>query len=352
MPLIYAGVAFSPRFMGKTMAEFCADPEIAVRAQLDTMKHFAEFDGCQTAGAASPPSLAAGWLSRVKVPGKELPDDQIWQVEETETMSPADYDLIIDKGWSSFFESYLPRVVDMDYYTASVDWSARNRARVKQLYREYGFVIFCDCPLLPTIPLERLSGGRSFQQFILDLYRIPGKVEAAMKVIQEETLEKIGNLPEAAPDMAGGSWIGGLRSASALLAPKLWERFVWPYYVQIVEALVGKGYTPVLHWDHDWTRDLARLKELPAKKVVLNTDGMTDVRKFRDIVGMDMSLMGDVPASLFSHGTPEELYGYVRGLVRDLGTTGLLLCPGCDAPINTKPENMAAFVAAGLEFGS
>ena len=30
---------------------------------------------------------------------------------------------------------------------------------------------------------------------------------------------------------------------------------------------------------------------------------------------------------------------------------GLILCPGCDAPINTKPENMAAFVAAAREYG-
>ena len=37
---------------------------------------------------------------------------------------------------------------------------------------------------------------------------------------------------------------------------------------------------------------------------------------------------------------------------RDLfGNTGLILCPGCDAPINTKPENMEAFVAAAREYG-
>lgn len=41
-----------------------------------------------------------------------------------------------------------------------------------------------------------------------------------------------------------------------------------------------------------------------------------------------------------------------RDLIRDVGPEGLLLCPGCDAPINTKPENMEAFVAAGREFGS
>ena len=78
---------------------------------------------------------------------------------------------------------------------------------------------------------------------------------------------------------------------------------------------------------------------------------MTDIRKFKELVGDRMAMMGDVPASLLSTGTPEDIRTYVRDLVRDIGPTGLLLCPGCDAPINAKPENMEAFVAAGREFG-
>ena len=41
-----------------------------------------------------------------------------------------------------------------------------------------------------------------------------------------------------------------------------------------------------------------------------------------------------------------------RKLGRLFGSTGLILCPGCDAPINTKPENMEAFVAASHKFGT
>jgi len=127
---------------------------------------------------------------------------------------------------------------------------------------------------------------------------------------------------------------------------------VWPYFVKAVEALVAAGLTPILHLDQDWNRDLARLRELPAKACILNPDGMTDVRRFKELAGDRMALMGDVPASLFAAGTPEEIRNYVRDLVRDIGPTGLILCPGCDAPINAKPENVEAFVAAGEEFGS
>jgi len=77
----------------------------------------------------------------------------------------------------------------------------------------------------------------------------------------------------------------------------------------------------------------------------------TIFRKLRELVGDHISVMGDVPSNLFALGTPEEIREYVRDLVRDIGPYGLILCPGCDAPVNTKPENMEAFVAAAQEFG-
>ena len=351
VPIIYVATAFSPRFMGITLARFCSDPEVAVHSQLDAMNRIGGFDGCQTAGSASAIRLPALWLSRVKIPGKELPEDSLWQIEEAEVMTRDDYDDIIEKGWNNFLRGYLPRVVDLDEFNADLSWDKANQEHAVQIYRENGYVVLCEGELSANIPFEGFCGGRSMQQFILDLYRIPDKVQAAMDVAMVEGLAAVKSAKPASPKMVGGVWVGGWRSASSMLAPKLWNRFVWPYIIKYVDALVAKGYTPILHWDQDWTRDLARLQELPAKKVVLNPDGMTDVRKFREIVGDKMALLGDVPAGIFAAGTPDDMYNYVRDLVRDVGTTGLLLCPGCEAPINTKPENMKAFVAASQDFG-
>lgn len=151
---------------------------------------------------------------------------------------------------------------------------------------------------------------------------------------------------------AMGTWVGGWRAASSMLSPKLWDRFVWPYYLQIVEALIEADIIPIMHFDQDWTRDLVRLQELPAKKCILNLDGMTDIRKFKEIAGDRMAVMGDVPAALFSTGTPDDIQKYVRDLIRDVGPTGLILSSGCDIPVNAKFENVEAFVAAGKEYGT
>ena len=350
IPVVYMGVAFAPRYMGMSIAEFCADPEAAFQVTLAAMDRLGGLDGANLAPAGRITALLTTlWLSRLGVPGRDLPPDSLWQVREAEVMTQADYDVIIDKGWQAFLGSYFPRVIDMAEFGEAMGWVMANTQRVQQAFREHGYVVVCDAPVNVGIPFEYLCGGRSMQKFFLDLHRIPDKVQAAMDVILAEQLAQLRVAPR--PQGIGGTWLGGWRAASGLLAPKLWNRFVWPYYLKFVEALVEIGVTPVLHWDQDWTRDLVRLQELPAKKCILNPDGMTDVRKFKALVGDRMALMGDVPASLLAAGTPDDIYKYVRNLVQDVGPTGLILCPGCDAPINAKPENMEAFVAASLEYG-
>ncbi len=78
---------------------------------------------------------------------------------------------------------------------------------------------------------------------------------------------------------------------------------------------------------------------------------MTDLKKFKQLVGDRMAMMGDIPASLLVAGTPDDVYKYVREQIELFEGTGLILCPGCDAPINAKPENMDAFVAAAHQYG-
>ena len=98
-------------------------------------------------------------------------------------------------------------------------------------------------------------------------------------------------------------------------------------------------------------RDLARLRELPPRACVLNLDGMTDIRRAKEILGDRMALMGDVSPALLSAGTPDEVQRYVRDLARDCGPTGLLLCAGCDTPLDALPANVEAFVSAARELG-
>lgn len=349
IPSLYMGTAFSPRYMGMTQADFCNDPDGAVDVTIAAMERLGDVDGTNLMPSGCHPiNLSNIWLSRVLVPGKDLPENDLWQVVEKEVMSIEDYDFIIDKGWEAFKDKIIPTVVDMNMNKVHWDWVLSSFSGVAPKFRKAGYVV-AVCAIT-TVPFEPLCGGRSMQKFFLDLYRIPDKVKAAMDVILPSMIEvgigaaKLGGVP--------GVWVGGWRTASALLAPKIWDKLVFPYYYEIVTKLAENGITSVLHWDQNWTRDLARLLELPAKKFALNLDGMTDIRKAKEILRDQAAIIGDVPSSLFAAGTPDDIREYVRDLVRDIGPTGLILCPGCDAPINSKPENMEAFVSASREFGT
>lgn len=348
IPVVYMGVAFSPRYMGMSIAQFCSDPEAALNVTIAAMERLGDWDGINlpTTGRIHI-VLSSLWLSRVGVPGRDLPPDSLWQIREAEVMTVEDYDYIIEHGWQAFLGYYLPRVVDMAEFGETMAWVGANVGRVTETFRQHGFVVVAGGA--GTIPFEYFCGGRSMERFYIDLYRIPDKVKAAMDVIMPDLIQS--TIMQARGSGVPRVWVGGWRAASALVGRKIWDTFVFPYYLQMVNALAENGIISILHFDQSWTRDLERFREFPAKKCILNPDGMTDVRKAKELLGDRMAIMGDVPASLFAAGTPDDIYNYVRDLVRDIGPTGLILCPGCDAPINTKPENMEAFLAAAHEYG-
>jgi len=88
LPVIYMGTAFSPRYTGMSIARFCADPQARVDATLAAMERLGDLDGINAVAAGRiTPALSRMWLSRVAVPGRDLPEDSLWQVDEAEVMT-------------------------------------------------------------------------------------------------------------------------------------------------------------------------------------------------------------------------------------------------------------------------
>jgi uroporphyrinogen-III decarboxylase len=105
-----------------------------------------------------------------------------------------------------------------------------------------------------------------------------------------------------------------------------------------------------MHLDASWDRDIERFKELPAKKIILNTDGMTDLRRAKKLLGDHAAFMGDVPVQMLAISSKEEVADYTKRLIDDVGPQGLFVCPGCDAPATAKFENMAAMYETAYKY--
>ena len=351
IPVAFAGSAASAVYVGVPLSQYAANMRVQTDVTLAAIEKLGGIDAVNTPGSGAPFDVALGslWLSEVHLPGRELPENTIWQVVEKESMTVDDYDYILDKGWPKFQSKIFSMVMkDRWGYQKFIAKTILRTPFTNRRFKKAGIIILNGA--VCTFPFEPLCGGRTMNNFFMDLYKIPDKVEAVMDEMLPHMIKS--TIMAGKGSKALGVWIGGWRSASALLNPKLWDRFVFPYIKKMVEAVTDAGLIAILHLDQDWTRDLERLKELPAGKCLLNTDGMTDLREAKKHLDGQMAFLGDVPPSLFSHGTPDQITTYVRGLIRDIGPTGLILCPGCDAPYNTRPENMEAFVAAAHEFGN
>jgi uroporphyrinogen-III decarboxylase len=349
VPIVYQGEAFSPAYMGVSLADYAGKPDVAVRTTLAAMDRLAGCDALNSVPTGRIGVQLAGlWMTRFLVPGRDLPNDALWQAAEGEDMSAEEYEAVIRDGWPAFVEGFLPRVLDPADVAEDEAWFEAGFARAVEAVRAHGYV-----PLTGAVvatPFELLCGARSMQQFYLDLFRRPEIVARATERM----------LPDVVAAMLAGAqacrlpcvWVGGWRSASGMLTESVWQQFVFPQLKVVVRALVDAGYTPILHFDQDWTRALSHLLELPARRCILQLDGMTDIRAAKDLLGSHMALMGDVPPAILVTGTTTEVRTYVRDLIRDVGVRGLLVAPGCDAPFNARPENMEAMVAAALEYGS
>ncbi|MEW6624849.1 MAG: uroporphyrinogen decarboxylase family protein [Bacillota bacterium] len=339
VPVVPLGDSFCAKHLGVKLSDFCTIPKLSNEIMLKSFTSLGEVDGLQHISFYVH-NLSSIWLSKLKIPGRDLPDDELWQVEEIELMTVEDYDFIIEKGYNAFIgEYYMNR---LDNLGEKMQPFFQSFPEAIQATIKLGIVPFS--PAIVTIPYENFCGGRSMVAFLRDLYRIPDKVQAAMDVAVEEMVENTRQLLRAVKPIA--IWVGGWRAASEFLAPRLWQRFVFPYYKQVVNAVAEEGVIPVLHFDSSWTRDLEYLRELPKGKCIFSPDGMTDIFKAKEILDGHMCIMGDVPAAMFTLGTPDEVHDYCKRLISEIGPTGFILAQGCDIPPNAKPENVKAMIDA------
>ena len=346
VPVVLEYGAFAARVTHTPLPEFLLDYPKSVAVMQDAYQRVAEVASADAMnyGSFSPYGLSYLWLSQVRVPGVDLPDDFSYQVIEKEMLNRRDYDLILDNGWSQFYPKFMQEKIlvgiPKKYLPAN-----QPQVDVRAEWEKMDVPVLRSNSVAP--PFEFLCGGRSLTKFAFDLVEIPDKVEAVMAEMVRGMSAPVCNRAKKQGFMA--VWVGGWRSAPIILSQPMWNRFVWPYFRQLVYEVVEQGLIAILHLDSNWDRELERFKELPQGKCVLALDGETDIFKAKDILGDHMCIMGDVPAAMLFLKDPDDVFDYSKRLIREIGPNGFILQSGCDIPENAKLENVQAMVAAAAE---
>ena len=343
IPVVLEYSGFAASVTDTVMAEFLGSPTKTLETMIAAYEIVGDGDAVNY-GSFWPYGLCYDFFAKVRVPGVDLADDDMWQVEEKELLTREDYDRIVTLGWPVFFERFMKERIldDVPADRLPPIWKFPD---VRRAWGEYGVPVLSGGDV--TTPIELLCGARSFFEFFIDLAEIPDVVEAAMEAIVPHLAAQ--TVQAAKRRGYPAVWVGGWRGAPCLLSPEMWQRFVWRYFSRVVYQVVDSGLIAILHLDSDWTRELGHFRELPGRRCIVALDGASDIVEAKRVLGDHSCIMGDVPATLLVRGTEDQVYQYCTKLVRELGPEGFILQSGCDIPPNAKLGNVKAMVAAARE---
>lgn len=345
IPYSYSGCAYVARDQNVIMSEFVSDFPRAASASINFCKNHPGIDSIHSP-IMEPNLLSTLWLSRVKIPGKELSDDELWQVDEREILTRDDYVEIIETGYGHWLQKVLVERLDNPLSKAGA-FAQYIPIAVRRLADEAGIPVMNGANV--GTPFEGFCGGRTLVEFFIDLLEEPELVKKACDRAHEFTRANFIAQLDAAKPLA--SWVGGWRAAPELVSHKVWMEYVWPYMKELIQITIEKGVIPILHIDSNWDREIERFLELPPHKLLIMLDGKTDMRHARGILDDHSCLMGDVPAHLLAFGAADQVYNYTTKLIDDCGPkTGLIVSSGCDNPLNAKPENVDAMIQATVDY--
>jgi hypothetical protein len=109
VPVVLEYAGFAARVTHTPYPEFLLNFGRSVEVMMQAYQEVAEVGQADAIsyGCFSPYGLSYLWLSQVRVPGVDLPDDISYQVVEEELMTPGDYDRILQEGWPTFYRTFV-----------------------------------------------------------------------------------------------------------------------------------------------------------------------------------------------------------------------------------------------------
>lgn len=346
VPVVPLIAQFALRCQDIPQTEAYRDPLRARQALIDTFDALGGYDAVVGANLLWPRSSwrISAAPTRMRFPGRGgVPDDAQIQAMEQEIMTVEDYDTIINRGWNGFCEEFLPRVAErpLEKIDALQKMILKISLDDAEAWSEHGVMVLGGATTWSCLMI--LSVCRTLTQFTLDLYRRPDKVEAAMDAMVPDIIQNTIDDIKA----TGNPWVFlPLERGSGFYYPmRIFERFEFPYLKKMVDAFAAEGFKTILHFDTDWTLNLPYLKELPKGKCICELDSTTDIFKAKEILRDHMCIMGDVPATLLSIGTSDDVIEYCERLIGIVGKDGgFILSTGCECPIDAKFDNVKAMI--------
>ncbi len=175
---------------------------------------------------------------------------------------------------------------------------------------------------------------------MLDMFRQPDKLLAAMDkaayFIARDTIDSVKRNP------CKIIFIPLHWGLDGFMSPAQFETFFWPPLRKVMIMLIEADLTPCVLWEGECATRLETIADIPPGKAIYWFE-KTDLFKAKQVLGDVVCLRGNVPSSLLSTGTPEDVDAYCAKLIKVVGKGGGFILDGAiGIPDEAKTDNVLA----------
>lgn len=218
--------------------------------------------------------------------------------------------------------------------------------KLKEIFPDQGITPFSVGPVSLATEL------RPIEMFLRDLRKEPENVKNLLEFVtkssltfMEEFTREFGKYEAFIPDPI---------SSSDLLSKDQFEKYSFPYLNELIDGINEiTGYKPTLHICGHTKKFWPYLYELNISS--FSVDNCEDIGETKEFFGDKFVVIGNIPPTeVMRFGSPEDVIEAVKECIKKAADSpnGYILNLGCDMPIGTSEENIAAFFYAARKYGA
>jgi len=319
-------------------------------------------------------------------PGRGTPPHTSYQCFEAEYMKAEEYDILIQDPSDFWIRVYLPRIFGalksweklapftevleivmtcssflpfgfpevqaafqavFEAGKEAIRW-ASIVSSVDQALQGQGFPAFFGG--VTKAPFDIIGDTlRGTHGIMMDMYRRPEKLLKALDVLTPLAIRM--GVSSAKSTGHPLIFIPLHKGADGFLSDKQFRTFYWPTLKKVIMGLIEEGLVPFLFAEGGYNSRLEIICDLPKGKTVWLFEH-TDMARAKEVLGDVACLAGNVPITLLTLGTPQEIKDYCKHLINLAGKGGGFILSSGGVIDKINPENMRALIESAKEFGS
>jgi len=386
VPVICALGYFAAKYAGISCSAAYYDCDRWLQAYRKTLR---DFQPDMAFTQAFSPGKALEYLNPnfMRWPGHGVDPNHGHQAIEIESLKDDEYDLFLSNAADFMIRHHLPRIygglhgLSMLPALSSTSWiepwAAQTLAMLftepemeatienlqkagrelrqwqpkaeefNQILFEHGIPQLFQGAAMP--PFDVVSNSiRGMKGAMLDIYRQPDKLRETCEFLLEKTLAK----PLPKPNEYGNLriFMTNTRGSDDFMSRKQFETFYWPTFKKLVLTLIGRGATPCIFFEGNFTSRLEHLLEFPKGKILVRLD-KTDIFRAKEILKDHLCIEGNVPSSLLQIGSVQDVQDYCKKLIDVVGKDGGYILGPRSSTDEVKPENLKAMIEFTKEYG-